>query len=220
MTCDSPKFTYIFRKLMLAKIQYTFFLKDWGKMFGNFLPAIHREITAFTDRHNLKTDNDNLRPMNTQYRKFAGKRNEYDDGEGKQLAEEEENEKADDQEDQTDGKDFWDRHFSGQREVSWIDFRSNFISDYSERISDEMGEDKNKWLVNLMYKDLFNLNKSLNIQAYLSFIGSESSRHEGDLFYERIREYAIGSFAMREVFNMESSVRLTAVRNLGELNTR
>ena len=54
---------------------------------------------------------------------------------------------------------------------------------------------------------------------YDEFSG-KNEKANPDHFYERLKAYAIGSLAMREVFNMESSVRLAAIRNLGETTAR
>lgn len=111
--------------------------------------------------------------------------------------------------------DFWDRHFEGQSEVTWNDFREHFLNDYGDRIVRHFSEEQKKWFVNLIYKDIFELRKSINKTVYDHFTG-KNAKADHDHFYNRLRDYAIGYFAMREVFDMESSVRITAIRNLGK----
>lgn len=51
---------------------------------------------------------------------------------------------------------------------------------------------------------------------YNKFVGRNEDR-ECDHFFERLKEYAIGSLALREVLNMDSSVRLITIQNLGNV---
>ena len=232
---------------MLAKIQYTFFVKEkeFTKNLEGFLAAITRESLAYDSRHNVNTEEDTESdtikrgPLNAQYRDSVYRKSiEPDNGcVRKENPEADDiNEKDEDESNEPSGaanvmtlwesKDFWDRHFEGRREVSWIDFRSNFISDYAARIEEDLGEDQQKLLVNIIYRDLFELMKSLKLTTYRSFTYGGMNKPGGgeenlaDSFYDRLKEYAIGSFAMHEVFNMDSSVRLTAVQNLGKLGSQ
>ena len=44
----------------------------------------------------------------------------------------------------------------------------------------------------------------------------KNTRADPHYFYERLENYATGNMAMREVFDMDSSVRLTAIQSLGD----
>ncbi len=113
--------------------------------------------------------------------------------------------------------DFWDRHFGEKTEASWIEFKEKFLSDYGEKITDHFGQEKEKWAIHLIYKDIFELHKTVDKSTYDKFCGKKT-KGDRHLFFNRLKEYAVGSFAMREVFDMDSTVRLTAIRNLGLLS--
>ncbi len=113
--------------------------------------------------------------------------------------------------------DFWDRHFGEKTEATWIEFREKFLADYGQRITQHFGSDKEKWAIHLIYNDIFELRKTIGKSTYEKFCG-KNTKGDPHLFFNRLKDYAIGSFAMREVFNMDSTVRLTAIRNLGESN--
>jgi len=72
-----------------------------------------------------------------------------------------------------------------------------------------------RWFIQLLYKDVFVLNKTAHRSVYQTFAG-ENVRAAPHHFFERVRNYAIGCLAMREVFHMESYVRLAAIQNLGK----
>lgn len=109
---------------------------------------------------------------------------------------------------------FWDRNFKGKQEVTWVMFRQKFESDYKERIVEKYSEDKLKFFLNLMYKDVFTLNKIVKRSTFDNFCegNPDADPHR---FYNRIQQYAVGYYAMHAVFNMNSTMRLTTIQNLG-----
>ena len=110
--------------------------------------------------------------------------------------------------------DFWDRHFSDMDEVTWINFRKSFENDYKQKITENLNASQVQFLVNLIYKDIFNLKKSIKRQLYDQFCegNPDADPHR---FFNRLQQYAVGYYAMREVFNMNSSLRMTTIQNLG-----
>ena len=113
-------------------------------------------------------------------------------------------------------EDFWERHFTGQSEVTFEEFKDKFLEDYKTVLEEDMGSDKPEFFVNLLYKDIFAQMQTITRLQYNKFVG-KNERRESDHFFDRLRQYAIGSLALREVLNMDSSVRLTAIENLGKL---
>ena len=111
--------------------------------------------------------------------------------------------------------DFWDRHFGKRTEATWIEFKEKFLGDYSEKITRHFGKEKEKWAIHLIYSDIFELHKTVDKSTYTKFCG-KNTKGDPHLFFNRLKDYAIGSFAMREVFNMDSTVRLSAIQNLGK----
>ena len=111
---------------------------------------------------------------------------------------------------------FWDRHFVNRSEVNWDEFKESFLSEYGKQLAEDFGDDRINWLMQLMYKDIFEHKSVMKREAFDRFIGKIKKKAGGDVFYNRLTDYAIGSLAIREVFDMESTVRLTAIQNLGQ----
>lgn len=111
--------------------------------------------------------------------------------------------------------DFWDRNFDNRSEVPWTEFKKKFESDYRDKIIEEYSEDRYKFFVNLIYKDIFDLKKSVKRNQFDAFCegNPDADMHR---FYNRLQEYATGYYAMVEVFSMSSSLRLTTIQNLGK----
>ena len=112
---------------------------------------------------------------------------------------------------------FWQRHFENETVVSWTKFRDAFKADYGNEVVKNFGDDKGKFFENLLYRDLFDLKKSITMNEYEQFVGS-SVPGKNNNFYNRMCAFAQGSEAMKAVFDMDSTVRLTAIQNLGEQN--
>ncbi|XP_077995721.1 uncharacterized protein LOC144449132 isoform X3 [Glandiceps talaboti] len=187
-------------RLTLAKLNWVFFenQSDREENFPQLLTAIKSELDLEHEPSTLDLTEEaeepqfkmNFQRQKSQYQVHA-------------------NEKGD--------KDFWERSFGNRMEVPWIEFRELFKTEYAENLERDFPEDKVNWLMNLIYKDVLELNKTIDKKMYNSFCGG--SQGDPDRFYERLKHYAIGSFAMREVFDMDSTVRLDAVQNLGQFRT-
>lgn len=116
--------------------------------------------------------------------------------------------------------DFWESNFPDKAEVPWQDFRAIFIETYKERILAQIPEDKMSWVLNLIYGEILQLKKTFTKKDYINFCGG-SNELQGDpnRFYHRLMDYARGKIAMAGVFNMDSTLRLTAINNLGQFKT-
>ena len=110
--------------------------------------------------------------------------------------------------------DFWSRHFGDKTEVPWCDFEQAFLDDYKETIEQDFGDDKVNFLVKVLQKDIFERREVISKLYYNKFVGKIKDEKQ-DQFYDRLRHYASSSLALREVLNMESTVRLTTISNLG-----
>ncbi|RUS85269.1 hypothetical protein EGW08_006970 [Elysia chlorotica] len=110
---------------------------------------------------------------------------------------------------------FWDRHFQGQPQVSWAEFRDQFLHDYGQKIDKELPdvkEDKLKFIVNLMCKDVFDMKKTITKKMYDDFCASDKPH----AFFNRIREYFVAYLSLREVLSMDSSLRISTIQSLGQ----
>ena len=189
---------------MLAKINWIFFVKpeEFDKKIQDLLEVIQPCIAAPG-----QSSNDDQEEDESQYTNRLNTNQVEDQS---QLHEE-----MRDQAPSDEGQDFWDRHFKKSKEVTWIEFKDKFSHDYGERIKNQFGEEKEKWFIQLMYKDIFNLCKIISRDMYDRFSGT-SERRSMDHFYNHLKDFAMAKFAMLEVFGMDSSVRLTAIQNLGK----
>ena len=91
--------------------------------------------------------------------------------------------------------------------------------------------DVEAWIRQLITKDLFLQKETVDRATYDQICTSrplrlaQSQQHasppsvSNDDFYRRVKEYAIGKLAMLKVFNLNSSVRLIAIQNLGQYAT-
>ena len=96
-------------------------------------------------------------------------------------------------------------------------FRNTFLEQYENQLVERFTEDKIQWVINLLYGDVLLLRKIITKQTYDAFCSHKAGKpQDPDRFYNRLISYAKGSIAMREVFNMESTVRLDAIQKLGE----
>ncbi|KAK3753119.1 hypothetical protein RRG08_024397 [Elysia crispata] len=110
---------------------------------------------------------------------------------------------------------FWDQHFQDKQQVSWAEFRGKFIDDYGKKIDEElpkMKEDKLKFIVNLIWKDVFNMEKKIAKKTYDDFCASDKPH----AFFNRIQEYFVAYLSLREVLGMDSSLRISIIQSLGQ----
>ncbi|XP_048742327.2 uncharacterized protein LOC125655838 [Ostrea edulis] len=207
-------------KLMLAKINWTFFFKE--ELYEQNMPALlismgkvinekdEAEIGEFDDstiqfhgmninvHDRLNVDSDEDEDNEDESSEPGNKSQNVRKSDGSMLS-----------------YDFWDRAFGDKSEVTWVDFKKKFEVEYKEKIAKTYTEEEWKLFVNLIYKDIFMLNKSLKKATYNQFCegNPDADPHR---FYHRLAQYAKGYHAMREVFNMDSTLRLITVQKLGE----
>lgn len=108
----------------------------------------------------------------------------------------------------------------------------------SEEIPEEAEEEEERspqkivedWLRQLLTKDLFGQAETIERNTYDAICVTlhrhqrDSARenppsNNNDNFYRRVKEFGMGKLAMVNVFNMDSSVRLVAIQNLGQYQT-
>lgn len=209
-------------KLMLAKINWTFFFKE--ELFEQNMPAL---LTAMGKEINEKTE-DYTPPFESQNDSntivFHGMNiNVHDNWNAESDPEDETEDEISHPNSSGALKskasllsyDFWDRVFADKTEVTWVDFKKKFEVEYKDKIIKTYTEEEFKLFVNLIYKDIFMLNKSMKRTAYDQFCegNPDADPHR---FYHRLAQYAKGYHAMREVFNMDSTLRLITIQKLGE----
>lgn len=84
------------------------------------------------------------------------------------------------------------------------------------------------WLRHLLTKDLFGKAETIERKTYDAICVARHHHQRDSLtdrpaandnFYRRVKEFGMGKLAMLNVFNMDSSVRLVAIQNLGQYQT-
>ncbi|XP_067932670.1 uncharacterized protein [Watersipora subatra] len=117
--------------------------------------------------------------------------------------------------------DFWERHWGAHVDVNWHTFARTFYVDYNETLEASFGKDGADMLMKLMKTDIFDQKSQISRSTYDAFCGKQESESDGvaDHFFRCLCDYTVGYFAIREVFNMESSVRLQAIQNIGRFQT-
>lgn len=211
-------------KLMLARINWTFFFKE--SMYESSLQSLLASMTETMMNQMSQTVPQNVSEsgeinfhgmnVNINFNRSVGNDEDEDD-----TSDEEEDNRPPRramQHRQTGlNYDFWDRNFDNKTEVPWVEFKKKFESDYRDKIVAQYSESRFKFFVNLIYKDIFSLQKTVKRSQYDAFCegNPDADMHR---FYNRLQEYATGYYAMIEVFSMSSSLRLTTIQNLGNFS--
>jgi len=135
--------------------------------------------------------------------------------------------------------DFWDKHFPESDSLPFADFMNEFIKAYGQRIQkhiDSVGairqqlqqhhqhQSTEDLLHHLLRKEFFHDAPTVERLVYDKICDQFNrsalpATSQADVFYNRVKEYIIGKLAMLKVFNMDSSVRLVAIQNLGTYQT-
>ncbi len=95
--------------------------------------------------------------------------------------------------------------------VVFIDYKTELEAQFDAR---EM-----EWLKSLLFKEAFGRSKIISRNIFMEFRGLGPNNPSPTMrksFYARVVDYATGNLAMKEVFNMNSIVRMDAIRNLGQ----
>ena len=196
---------------MLSRIQWTFFLKP--EHLEQNLPNLLSSITRFVSKKQTKSEHDKPFNMLSGHLKVIT-------GESSSTVSEDEQQPNDfcDLDTEYVG-DFWQRHFDNMQEVSYVAFCDKFNADYSDRIGTNFGSDKQKLFESLMFKDIFCLRQVLSKDDYQNFIADDAVSNatpDPDAFYDRLASYVSSRLAVRKVLDMDSTVRLTAIQQLGK----
>ncbi|XP_064391997.1 uncharacterized protein LOC135339690 isoform X2 [Halichondria panicea] len=106
---------------------------------------------------------------------------------------------------------FWDRNFSDEDTVPWFKFQQAFLTDYESQLSGLLDEKNVPWLLEMLKNDIFSGADEITKLRFMEIRGDSRDKNA---FWRVISQVAIEKFNMREVFNMNSTVRLTAIEKL------
>lgn len=107
---------------------------------------------------------------------------------------------------------FWDRNFESDDEVPWYKFQKCFLDDYETQLSKSFEEDNIPWLLDLLKNDVLEVKGEKVTKA--QFIRVRGDSEERNAFWKVVSAIAVEKFNMKEVFDMNSTVRLTAIEKL------
>lgn len=108
---------------------------------------------------------------------------------------------------------FWDRHFQSESEIPWYKFQQCFLEDYESRLSDLFEKENIPWLLNMLKNDVMEAAKSEAVTKE-QFMQVRGESTEKNAFLKVVSQIAVEKFNMKEVFNMNSTVRLSAIEKL------
>ena len=110
---------------------------------------------------------------------------------------------------------FWQRNFGSDEEVAWYKFQQAFLSDFKTNLSESFDDSQVTWLLEMLKDEVFEAASSDKV-TQAKFMEVRGDSKDKNHFWKVISEIAVEKYSMNEVFNMESTVRLTAVENLGK----
>lgn len=116
-----------------------------------------------------------------------------------------------------DGLFYWQKAFGAVNAVPWTKFKEEILSDFHDDFAKTFGEEDTEWLIAILHRELeIGPDETVNKDNYIEFCTIEDSVRP---LWMRIQDQARESYAMREVFKMDSSVRVKAIENLGKFKS-
>ncbi|XP_062582558.1 uncharacterized protein LOC134244316 [Saccostrea cucullata] len=114
-----------------------------------------------------------------------------------------------------DASTYWNQCFGKETAISWEKFRNQILKDFKDDFEETFGEKDTEWLLSILRREMLmdTGDTMLKKENYLAFCTVDEVINP---LWFRIQEQARESYAMREVFSMESSVRVQAIENLGK----
>ncbi|XP_022102104.1 uncharacterized protein LOC110985405 isoform X2 [Acanthaster planci] len=113
--------------------------------------------------------------------------------------------------------DFWEKHFKGQATVEWERFEEAFMEEYGSQLDEMFQNVDQQWLLSILNTEMDEDSDGLvTRQHYNDFCTVNGERSE---FWKRVQEHALESYTMREVFSMNSTVRIDAIHNLSKFHS-
>lgn len=116
-----------------------------------------------------------------------------------------------------DGSLYWSRSFGKSVAVNWEKFKGQILNDFNEEFEKTFGEEDTEWLLAILHRELeIGSDEIVNRDNYIDFCTIDDQLRP---LWMRIQDQARESYAMREVFKMDSSVRVQAIENLGKFKS-
>lgn len=114
-----------------------------------------------------------------------------------------------------DASTYWSQSFGKETTITWDRFRNKILGDFKADFEETFGEKDTEWLLSILHREMMvdSGDNMLKKEKYLEFCSVDDVIHP---LWLRVQEQARESYAMREVFSMDSSVRVQAIENLGK----
>lgn len=204
-----------FSKLILAKINWCFVLKpeEHEKNIHNLIQCIKLELDRLRSNPDIPTKPAGISTHGFSFSLMHGL--DLGDKDGYEGSINPSTQRAALEPGNTET--FWDRHFSGKKSVEWVVFQDKFLSDYGNVIEEEFkekAEERKTFIMNLMYRDVFQQALIIDRSLYDEFC----LHHEPgpDQFFNCLQNFLMAYVSLREVFSMDSSLRISTIQSLGE----
>lgn len=115
-----------------------------------------------------------------------------------------------------DGKAYWSNTFGAIAKVPWDSFKTKLYEDFKEDFEKTFGSVDSEWLLAILHRELMVQDEHVFFSNFVDFCTVDDKVLP---IWSRIQEQARESYAMRDVFNMDSSVRVDAIENLGKFKS-
>ncbi|KAK3083627.1 hypothetical protein FSP39_000492, partial [Pinctada imbricata] len=113
-----------------------------------------------------------------------------------------------------DGTAYWKKKFGNSDTIKWARFREQILTDFKEDFAQTFGEQDTEWLLAILHREMEVQNDEILLKdKFLDFCTIEDIVRP---LWVRIQDQARESYAMREVFSVESTMRAKAIENLGK----
>ncbi|XP_046556849.1 LOW QUALITY PROTEIN: uncharacterized protein LOC124266076 [Haliotis rubra] len=113
-------------------------------------------------------------------------------------------------------EEYWKKFYMGDS-VVWNKFVDNFMSLYKTPLEQTFSSNDQTWLVSILRREMeVDDDGMLSKTSFIEFCTVDGEEFP---LWKRVEEQARESYAMKEVFDMDSSVRVEAIENLGRFRS-
>ncbi|XP_005102844.2 uncharacterized protein LOC101856198 [Aplysia californica] len=115
------------------------------------------------------------------------------------------------------GSEFWTRHFPDEERVEWIRFRKAFVQEFSSHMNSSIPRAGHVHVLESLRREI-----GVDDQNFLTRVDFIMFSTEEETYldlWEKTLSLARENLALRDVFDVESSVRTVAIENIGKFGS-
>lgn len=123
-------------------------------------------------------------------------------------------------------EEYWERNFVLKEIIPWSHFVQHFKTDFHEGLNKILKPEEQDWLFTVLLNEmepdennLYRLDSDEPVLQKMNFLKFCSIEGEYCPVWQRVKEQASESWSIKEVFDMNSSVRVDAIENLGKFRS-